>query len=528
MSIEKKNKLGEGAYGIVYAASVNKANKSLKVAVKRNYGDEENIGISCIREMNFLSLFSHPCITKLKSISCGDPFASSCPMTPRPKRNDMKEDSHHFILELADISLEDYYMECEEYYHLKVIMCQILLGMEYIHSKNVVHRDLKPGNILVNNTKDMPYAKICDFGLSCFDTNYRPSTPGTVTSWFRAPEICCEYEDYSYPSDMWSIGCIFYEIVTKKNLIQSKKDESKYVFREIVGTIPEKFSASYLTAYIKKGWCDYFKHGYTEKLTPGKRPFIDHIKERVDTEDFDSQGGSALQFCDLLDNIILLDPKKRLTASQCLAHPFFNVFKPYTDQMRKSYPLDNNRDIPLVIHDCLERRWAVNVCFKLYNNRNSVEWYSDYIIFHSLRIFDKYLEKYYKNFPRKTTAKGVGLLHTEVEVNIMIYTCIYIMYKYFSTLYRIFAWDEIFPPHIAKEENIETIVSFERLIVKEVCNYQVFDKTLIEMLDQDYKPKNDKQKQMDLRKYLINYGNIGMNYEGTLQDFYNQIKEGLV
>ena len=59
MSIEKKNKLGEGAYGIVYAASVNKANRSLKVAVKRNYGDEENIGISCIREMNFLSLFSH-------------------------------------------------------------------------------------------------------------------------------------------------------------------------------------------------------------------------------------------------------------------------------------------------------------------------------------------------------------------------------------------------------------------------------------------------------------------------------------
>ena len=101
------------------------------------------------------------------------------------------------------------------------------------------------------------------------------------------------------------------------------------------------------------------------------------------------------------------------------------------------------------------------------------------------------------------------------------------MYKYFSTLYRIFSWDEIFPSHIAKEENIETIVSFERLIIKEVCKYQVFDKSLIEMLDQDYSQKSEKQKQLDLRKYLINYGNIGTNYNGTLQDFYSQIKEGL-
>lgn len=101
------------------------------------------------------------------------------------------------------------------------------------------------------------------------------------------------------------------------------------------------------------------------------------------------------------------------------------------------------------------------------------------------------------------------------------------MYKYFSTLYRIFTWEEIFPTHIAKEENIEVIVSYEKLIIKEVCNYQVFDKSLIEMLDQDYMSKNDKQKQMDIRKYLINYGNIGTDYKGNLQDFYHQIKVGL-
>ena len=91
-SIEKKDKLGEGAYGIVYAGALKERDKEIKVAIKRNYGDPENIGISCIREMNFLAFFSHPCITKLKHISIGDPFEKKCPMTPRPKRYDMKED----------------------------------------------------------------------------------------------------------------------------------------------------------------------------------------------------------------------------------------------------------------------------------------------------------------------------------------------------------------------------------------------------------------------------------------------------
>ena len=200
-TIEKKDKLGEGAYGIVYAGALKERDKEVKVAIKRNYGDPENIGICCIREMNFLAFFSHPCITRLKTISTGDPFEKSCPMTPRPKRYDMKEDSHHFVLEYAGESLEKFYEECNDYYHIKIIMCQILLGMEYIHAKGIIHRDLKPANILVISEEDeLPYARICDFGLSCYPSFYRPATPGAVTSWYRAPEICCEYDDYSYPS----------------------------------------------------------------------------------------------------------------------------------------------------------------------------------------------------------------------------------------------------------------------------------------------------------------------------------------
>ena len=131
--MKKKKKLGEGAYGVVYEAEIDNEGEVEKVAVKRNYGDVENQGISCIRELNFLATLNHPCITKLKSVSLGDPFPKECPMTPRPQRNEMREDTHHFILEFSQHCLEDYYLECSDFYELKIIMTQILLGLEYIH-----------------------------------------------------------------------------------------------------------------------------------------------------------------------------------------------------------------------------------------------------------------------------------------------------------------------------------------------------------------------------------------------------------
>ena len=523
--LEKRNKVGEGAYGIVYKAKLTKDDKEIEVAVKRNYGDQESLGISCIREMNFLTLFSHPCITKLKNISVGDPFSASCPMTPRPRRNQMKEDSHHFILELAEKSLEDFYLECEDYYQLKIIMCQVLLGIEYIHSKGVVHRDLKPGNILINIEDGMPYAKICDFGLSCYPSNYRPSTPGAVTSWYRAPEVCCEYYNYSFPSDVWSIGCIFYEMLMKKPLIQTRKESCKHVFKEIINTVPGELSKEYVSKYIKNGWCDYFKHGYINKY---KKSFEKMLRERVDEEDFNSEGGTYLEFCELLNKILILDYEKRYTATDCLKDPFFSVFTPYIEEMRNKYPVDKKlQDSKIKIIDCLERRWAINIMFKIYNNRDDVDWYSDHIVFHTIRLFDEYLEHFYRDLQRDKCEKGIGRLHTEQEVNIIFYTCIYIIYKYFSTLYKIHKWTEIFPKHIGIKENSSKVETYERLCLKHVCKYSVFKPTILEYLDRDYIDKSQKERDLDVRKYLINYGNIEMDYEGTMEDLYSQIRNGL-
>lgn len=529
LELEKKKKLGEGAYGVVYEAEIKKGDKTEKVAVKRNYGDNENQGISCIRELNFLASLNHPCITKLKSVSLGDPFPKNCPMTPRPNRNDMKEDTHHFILEYSNYCLEDYYLTCEDFYEIKIIMTQILLGLEYLHHRKILHRDLKPGNVLISKEKKLPYAKICDFGLSCFPSNYRPSTPGAVTSWYRAPEICCEYDNYSFPSDIWSIGCIFYEIVTKKPFIETSKDNSKSIFKDIIAVLPEKFTAKIITDYIKKGDCDRFKHGYTEKLTPKKKPFIDHMKKYIDVDKFNKSDGNIEDFCDLLDNILVLDPSKRLTASECLNHKFFSKFEKYVAEMRSKYPLKNFDNEELVIYDCLERRWSCNILIKIYNKRDDLDWFNstDHILFHSLRLYDEYLRYCFDNedvVKRDKAEKGLGKILTEEENSINFYTCIYMVYKYFCTLYKLYTWDEIFPKHLAVNSNIKKVEDFEKFMLEKVCNYSIFKPTLLELLDKEYEEKSYKSRDLDVRTYFMNYCNIDVNYKGTVEDLYKQIK----
>ena len=523
----KKKKLGEGAYGIVYEAEIEKDGSLERVAVKRNYGDNENQGISCIRELNFLASLNHPCITKLKSVSLGDPFPKECPMTPRPQRNDMKEDTHHFILEYSNHCLEDYYLEYNDYYEIKIIMVQILLGLEYLHHRKILHRDLKPGNILISKEKKLPYAKICDFGLSCFPSNYRPATPGAVTSWYRAPEICCEYDDYSFPSDIWSVGCIFYEIVTKKPFIDTAKDNSRAIFRDIIAVLPEKFSQRDVTNFIKKGDCEKFKHGYTDKLTPKKKPFTEHMKKYVDIEDFEKSNGSVNEFSDLLDKILTLDPSKRLTATECLKHPFFNKFEKYINEMRIKYPLKDFSKEPLNIYDCLERRWACNILIKIYNRRDDIEWYSDHLLFHSLRIYDEYIKYCFENSEiekREKAVKGIGRILTEEENSVNFYTCIYMIYKYFCTLYKLFTWEDIFPKHLAMHSNIKKIEDFEKFMLEKVCKYSIFKPTILEFLNEEYQDKSFKSRDLDIRTYFMNYCSIDKNYNGTTEDLYKQIR----
>lgn len=96
---------------------------------------------------------------------------------------------------------------------------QLLRGLKYIHSAKVIHRDLKPSNLLLNANCDL---KICDFGLARPTSENEFMTEYVVTRWYRAPELLLNSSDYTAAIDVWSVGCIFMELMNRKPLFPGK------------------------------------------------------------------------------------------------------------------------------------------------------------------------------------------------------------------------------------------------------------------------------------------------------------------
>ena len=202
--------LGHGSFGVVISASDKKA-PFVNVAIKLIPNFVQDAGVKMLREIKLLKHFGpHDNIITLldmmpPNVQYLDDFNQVYMVTDLMERNLQTVIDNH----LYTITTE----------HVRWLIYQLLRGLKYIHSCNVIHRDIKPENLLVNSNCDL---KICDFGLARgiqwkldgrHDTMYL--TEYVVTRWYRAPEILLESREYSFPIDVWSVGCIFAELILR-------------------------------------------------------------------------------------------------------------------------------------------------------------------------------------------------------------------------------------------------------------------------------------------------------------------------
>ena len=286
--------IGTGAYGVVCAAKDNRTGQ--RVAIKKIPKVFEVLTIAkrTYRELKILRHLRHENIISILDVM-QPPDDLSTFQDVYVVLDLMESDLHHIIHSVQPLSDE----------HIKFFLYQILRGLKYIHSASVLHRDLKPSNMLINQNCEL---KIGDFGMarglssspedhSTFMTEY------VATRWYRAPELMLSLSEYSFSIDMWSVGCVFAEMLARRHLFpgQNYLNQLQLVL-SVVGTPNEE--------YIKGVGSERVKT-YLQTLPPRKPVDLAIL--------FPEAGTVAL---DLLENLLQLDPKKRLSAEDSLAHKY--------------------------------------------------------------------------------------------------------------------------------------------------------------------------------------------------------------
>ncbi|CAL4948497.1 unnamed protein product [Urochloa decumbens] len=286
--------VGKGSYGVVAAAVDTRTGE--RVAIKKINDVFEHISDATriLREIKLLRLLRHPDIVQIKHI-----------MLPPSRREFrdiyvvfelMESDLHQVIRANNDLTAE----------HHQLFLYQLLRGMKYMHAANVFHRDLKPKNILANGDCKL---KICDFGLARVSFNDTPSaifwTDYVATRWYRAPELCGSFfSKYTPAIDIWSVGCIFAEMLTGKPLFPGKNVVHQLdLMTDLLGT-PSKESISRIRNEKARRYLGNMRKKHPIPFTQ-KFPGIDPM---------------ALH---LLEHLLAFDPKDRPTAAEALTDPYF-------------------------------------------------------------------------------------------------------------------------------------------------------------------------------------------------------------
>mmetsp|Transcript_21512 Transcript_21512/g.54191 ORF Transcript_21512/g.54191 Transcript_21512/m.54191 type:complete len:309 (-) Transcript_21512:485-1411(-) len=287
---ERLEKVGKGTYGVVYKAR--DANGDI-FALKEIGLEAEDEGIpsTAIREIALLKELQHPNIVRLYDVIHTE---SELTLVFEFLDQDLKK-----LLDLCDGGLDA--DTCRSF------MCQLLRGVAYCHQQRVLHRDLKPQNLLINREGAL---KLADFGLArAFGIPVRSYTHEVVTLWYRSPDVLLGSRKYSTPVDLWSCGCIFAEMINGKPLFpgNTDRDQLQRIFHILGTPSPMTWPSVVELPEWKSDFPRY--EGRTWEQIAGQ---IDDRQKVLDEFGLD-----------LLSLFLQYDPINRISARNSLEHDYF-------------------------------------------------------------------------------------------------------------------------------------------------------------------------------------------------------------
>ncbi|KAL6037891.1 hypothetical protein STEG23_015422 [Scotinomys teguina] len=280
----KLDKLGEGTYATVFKGR-SKLTENLVALKEIRLEHEEGAPCTAIREVSLLKDLKHANIVTLHDLIHTDRSLT-------------------LVFEYLDSDLKQYLDHCGNLmnmHNVKIFMFQLLRGLAYCHRRKILHRDLKPQNLLINDRGEL---KLADFGLArAKSVPTKTYSNEVVTLWYRPPDVLLGSTEYSTPIDMWGVGCILYEMATGKPLFPGStvKEELHLIFR-LLGTPTEETwpGVTSLTEFRAYNFPRYLP-----------QPLLSHAP-RLDTEGIN-----------LLTSLLLYESKSRMSAEAALNHPYF-------------------------------------------------------------------------------------------------------------------------------------------------------------------------------------------------------------
>ncbi|XP_030711408.2 mitogen-activated protein kinase 12 isoform X1 [Globicephala melas] len=288
--------VGSGAYGAVCSAVDSRT--GAKVAIKKLYRpfQSELFAKRAYRELRLLKHMRHENVIGLLDV-----------FTP----NETLDDFTDFYLVMPFMGTDlGKLMKHEKLSEdrIQFLVYQMLKGLKYIHAAGVIHRDLKPGNLAVNEDCEL---KILDFGLARQADS--EMTGYVVTRWYRAPEVILNWMHYTQTVDIWSVGCIMAEMITGETLFKGSDhlDQLKEIMK-VTGTPPAEFVQRLQSAEAQN-----YMNGLPE------------LKKK----DFAAILTNASPLAvNLLEKMLVLDAERRVTAAKALTHPYFESLHDTEDE----------------------------------------------------------------------------------------------------------------------------------------------------------------------------------------------------